>query len=73
MKINVKVKTNAKENKIEKIDDKIYKVLVIESPKEGKANDAIIELLADYFDVSKSNVEIIRGKTSKNKVIEIIK
>jgi len=73
MKINVKVKTNAKENKVEKIDDKIYKVFVIESPKEWKANDAIIELLADYFDVSKSNVEIIRGKTSKNKVIEIIK
>lgn len=38
---------------------------------EGRANLAAIELLAKHFNVSKSQVELVRGHTSKHKVFEI--
>ena len=49
----------------------IYKVSVKEAPVAGKANEAIIEALAEYFDVTKSNITLISGQSSKQKVFEI--
>jgi uncharacterized protein len=69
--LNLKVKTNAKSNSVEKIDDDNFLVYVTTSPQKGKANDKIIELLADHFDIAKSRIKIIRGLTSKQKTIEI--
>lgn len=71
MKIIVKAKPNSKENKIEKIDDHSYIVSVNAPPIGGKANAAIVKLLADYFDISPSMVEIVSGYTARTKVVEI--
>ncbi|MDP1688623.1 MAG: DUF167 domain-containing protein [bacterium] len=71
MRISVKAKPNAFENKVEKIDDQNYIVSVTEPPVQGKANRAIIEELSNYFSTSISNVNIISGRTSRNKIIEI--
>ena len=38
---------------------------------EGKANEAATRLLAKYYGVSKSRVQLVRGHTSKHKVFEI--
>lgn len=38
---------------------------------EGRANAAAIKLLAQYFCVSKSQVRLLRGATSKYKVFDI--
>jgi hypothetical protein len=72
MKINIKAKPNAKEEKIEKIDDLNYVVSVKEPPIKGKANEAIRNALAVYFKTGSSRVKIISGHTSRNKIIEII-
>jgi uncharacterized protein len=83
MKIIVKAKTRAKVEKVERVTqpslglskDKdelvIYKVSVKEAPVDGKANEAIIKALANYFDVAPSNISLITGQTSKRKVFEI--
>lgn len=71
MKIFVKAKPKSKENKVEKIDDQHFMVSVKEPPMDNKANLAIIELLSEYFNVSISNVRLISGRTTKNKVFEI--
>lgn len=73
MKILVKAKTNAKIEKVEKVDKPtiVYKVSVKESPIDGKANEAVIKALAKYFDVAKSSVELVSGQTSKQKVFMI--
>lgn len=71
MKIFVKAKPNAFENKVEKIDDQNYIVSVTELPVAGRANRAIIEELTNYFSTSISNVIIVSGRTSRNKIIEI--
>ena len=73
MKIFVKAKTNAKEEKIKKIDGRHFAISVKEPPVEGKANKAAIRVLAQFFNVSQADVKIISGHSSKNKVIEIFK
>jgi uncharacterized protein len=73
MKIFVKVKPGAREERVEKIDDINFKVQVTQPPEKGKANLAVIKALAEYFDLSQSNIQIVSGSTSKLKVIEIIK
>jgi uncharacterized protein YggU (UPF0235/DUF167 family) len=46
-------------------------VYVPEPAVEGKANRAVRELLADYYDLPKSKVEIVRGLTSRTKTFRI--
>jgi hypothetical protein len=71
MKIFVKVKIRAKKNKVEKIGENNFIVSIKELPIKGKANKAIIEFLAGYFNIKKSDIEIIRGHKLKEKIIEI--
>ena len=53
--------------------DGTLKVWLRAEAKEGKANKALIELLADYYEVSKSLVRIVSGLKVKNKIVEIDK
>jgi uncharacterized protein YggU (UPF0235/DUF167 family) len=85
MKIIIKAKTRAKVTKVERVDQPVldlgeekgktklvtYKVAVKEAPINGKANEAIIEALAEYFDTAKSNINLISGQSSKQKIFEI--
>ncbi len=76
----VKAKTRAKEDKVEAPAQKLfsdgkeeyYKVSVKEPPVEGKANKAIIKLLAKHFKVSQSEISLISGASSKIKTFEIL-
>ncbi|TRZ64169.1 MAG: DUF167 domain-containing protein [Spirochaetia bacterium] len=72
MKIFVKAKPTAKEEKIQKIDETHYAVSVKEPPVNGKANAAIIKALAKYFNISPSRINILSGQTSKQKIVEIL-
>jgi uncharacterized protein (TIGR00251 family) len=71
MKIFVKAKPNANEEKIEKIDESNFSISVKEPPVQGRANAAIISALAEYFKISKSQVRLISGFSSKQKIFEI--
>ncbi len=53
--------------------DKDYIVKVSSPPEKGKANREVRGILAEYFDVSLSCVEIISGVTAKVKKIRIKK
>ena len=70
MKIQVKVKPNSKTEEVSQEGDS-FVVRVKEPPKEGKANQAIIKLLAQHFGVPQSQVRILSGFKTKHKVIEI--
>lgn len=73
MKISIKAKPNSREEKVEQITEAEFIVSVKEPPVQGRANEAIIRILADYFNVSKSQVRIVSGWTSRQKVIEVIR
>ena len=72
MVVKVRVITNAKITAL-KLEGEILKVYLPVIPEKGKANKALIKVLAEYYDVSKSSVNIIKGERFKDKVIEIKK
>lgn len=71
MRITIHAKPGAQKNAVEKIDHEEYVVSVKEPPVQGRANKAIIELLADHFGVSKTSVNLISGRTSRQKIFKI--
>ncbi|MFH1655724.1 MAG: DUF167 domain-containing protein [Candidatus Omnitrophota bacterium] len=70
MRINLRVIAGAKKNLIKEEADS-FKVYVTQPAIEGKANKAVISLLAEHFSVKKSQIRILRGTLSPRKVIEI--
>jgi uncharacterized protein (TIGR00251 family) len=71
MKIQVKVKPGSKTEELSREGDSFI-IKVKEPPKEGKANHAVIKLLAEHFGVPHSQVRILSGLKSRNKVIEVV-
>jgi len=72
MRISIVAHVNSKREKIEKDLFGTLHVYVSAPPLEGKANSAIARSLATYFKVKNSQVMLISGAKSKNKVYEII-
>jgi hypothetical protein len=70
LKIRVKVIPNSKVEGVVQEGDG-FLVRVKEPAKEGKANRAVIKLLAAYFKVPQSQVVISSGFGSRNKIIKI--
>jgi uncharacterized protein (TIGR00251 family) len=70
MKIQVKVKPNSRTEDVSQEGDSFI-VRVKEPPREGKANLAVIKLLAEHFGVPKGQVRILSGFRGGNKVIEV--
>lgn len=48
-----------------------WKIKLAAPAVDGKANAALIEYLAEAIDVSKSSLEIVRGATSRQKLLRI--
>jgi len=71
MKILVLAKPKKKNAYIEQVSETEYLVSVKEPPVDGKANQAIIKSLSNYFGVSPSQVTLISGHTSKKKIFEV--
>lgn len=71
MKILVFVRPGAYQESVEKRGDNNFVVSVKEPPLKGLANLAVIRALAEYFKVPQARVTIVRGHTSRKKIIEI--
>ncbi|MBI4122855.1 MAG: DUF167 domain-containing protein [Parcubacteria group bacterium] len=71
MRIFVKAKSGAKKNSVEKEDGSHFVVSTPARPQQGKANQAVAKLLANYFDIAPSRVRIISGHSSRQKVFEV--
>jgi uncharacterized protein (TIGR00251 family) len=69
MKLTIRVKANARENRVEALGKNEYRVIVKAPAKEGRANEAVIEVLSEHFGVAKSRFEITGGLQSKNKIV----
>ncbi|MDZ7957601.1 MAG: DUF167 domain-containing protein [Aulosira sp. DedQUE10] len=67
----VKVKPNSKQQKIEEQTDGSLSVHLKSPPVDGKANEELIKLLAEKFNIPKSHIRIKLGATSRAKLVEI--
>lgn len=72
MKIPATIKPNSRHREEVVVGSDGAYVIYTKAPAiEGRANAAAIKLLAQYFGVSKSQVRLLRGATSKYKVFDI--
>ena len=49
-----------------------WKVRVSPAPENGRANDAVIALLAEALSVPAGSLELVGGKTSRDKVVAVV-
>jgi uncharacterized protein len=49
-----------------------WKVRVTAPPESGKANDAVLRLLAETLDVPRADLELAAGSTSRDKVVTLV-
>ncbi|MBI5073801.1 MAG: YggU family protein [Nitrospirae bacterium] len=70
--IEVKVEPRSSQKGIAGVmDNNVLKVKLTSPPVEGAANEQLIEVLAEELQVKRSQVRVIRGQSSKRKVVEI--
>ena len=70
MRHSIRVIPRAKQNKVVEEEGRL-KVYLTTPPVEGRANQALIEVLAAHFQVRKGDIRIVRGEKSRDKIIEI--
>ena len=71
MKIRIKVRPGSKTEELSREGDSFI-AKVKEPPKEGRANQAVIKLLAEHFGVPQSQVRILSGFKSRSKIVEVV-
>lgn len=70
--LHIRVQPKASKNEIgDVLEDGTLKVRVTAPPEDGKANAAVIKLIAKRLKIAPSALEITRGHTSRNKTIDI--
>ena len=69
--LQVLVQPKASEDLIVGFHGEVLKVRVTASPKEGRANQRLIKILAKRLGIVQSCIEIIHGHTSRKKVLRI--
>jgi hypothetical protein len=72
MRIYIKVIPRSSRNLVEKISEGEYRVHLTAPPVDGKANEALVKLLAEYFDISKSAISIVGGKSTSRKMVDVL-
>lgn len=71
LRITVKVTPRASRNQVLGFEDGVLRVKVTAPPVEGEANQAVVQLLADFLGVSRRDVEVVKGDTARQKIIEV--
>ena len=69
--LSIIVSPRSASNSIVGVTDGRLKIKLTSPPVDGKANQALINYLSKLLKVSKSSIEILKGKTSKKKLVLI--
>lgn len=70
MRIELKVFPKSSREEIVEVGG-IIKAYIKEAPDKGKANKALIKLIAEKYNVKKKDVVIVLGKTQRHKIVEV--
>lgn len=69
--IRVRLTPRASRSQIDGWDGDLLRVRVAAPPVEGKANDALLRLLAEALGVPPSRLRLVRGRASREKVVAV--
>lgn len=71
MTLTIRIVPNAKRSQIIGWEDGELKIKIAAPAVDGKANAALITFLAKELDVGKSKIAILKGETSRRKIVEV--
>ena len=71
LNIQVQIQPRSSKDQIIGIHNGRLKIKISAPPVDGKANQNLIEFIAKALGVSKSKIEIVKGRTSKLKTLKI--
>jgi uncharacterized protein len=69
--LTLHVQPGARRTEAAGVHGNALKVRLAAPPLEGKANAALLRFIADAFDVPMRNVSLIRGETSRDKIVRV--
>lgn len=70
--IEVRVKTRAKERSLVVDSAGTYQISTPAVPEKGRANIAVINILAEHFHTPKQCISIVKGQTTSRKLVKIM-
>ncbi len=69
--LTIRVQPGARRSEVVGWDGDTLRVRVAAPPVEGKANEALVELLAEALGVRRRQVEVVKGATSRVKAVRV--
>jgi len=70
-RIEVRVQPNAARNEIVALADGILRIKIAAPPVKGRANRELVDFLCKLLNLSKNRVSIVKGHTTRNKLVAI--
>ena len=70
-RLRVKVHARARRDEVLGFQGNVLRIKVTAPPVEGKANHAVVELLAAHLRVPKSSIRIVSGEHAPLKLVEV--
>ncbi|HOS88184.1 MAG TPA: DUF167 domain-containing protein [Candidatus Pacearchaeota archaeon] len=71
MFIKVKAFPQSREQKIIEKEENFFEIYVREKPIQNQANQAVLKVLAEYFNIPKDNIKLVKGFQERNKIFLI--
>ncbi len=69
--LSIRIQPRASRNGIVRMEDGGVKIRLTAPPVDGAANEALVRFLAEIFSVAKTQVDIVTGHTSRDKIVRI--
>ncbi len=69
--VSIRIQPRASKNEIVQMGGGGIKIRLTSPPVDGAANEALVKFLSAELGVAKSQIEIVSGHTSKNKIVRI--
>lgn len=72
VRLEVSVQPRSSRNQVVGEQNEALKIKLTAPPVEGEANAALIDFLANYLKLPRKDIKIIKGETSRHKLVEIM-
>jgi uncharacterized protein (TIGR00251 family) len=69
--LSLRVQPRASRNEVLEVRDGRLLIRTTAAPADGKANKAVIRLLADFLGIAPSRISLVRGQTQRNKTVHV--
>ena len=71
VRVEVKVQPRSSRNQIAGEQNGVLKIKLTAPPVDGEANAALIDFLAAYLQLPRRDIALVKGETSRHKIVEI--